>query len=181
MLRNTTESWGWLARALHWLIAVWIIGQFGFGLWMGEVPPKEDRVSYYTLHDSSGASLLLLMIARVLWRLVNPTPALPFDIPAWEHTAARVGHFALYVVIIATLGVGWLLASSFTPPLDVRAFGVFPMPHLITGSEETKEILEEVHEYLAFGVILLVIGHTASALAHHFIRKNHVLTRMVSG
>jgi cytochrome b561 len=45
MIRNTIESWGWPARTLHWIVAELVIGLFGFGLWMTEVPPREEVIS----------------------------------------------------------------------------------------------------------------------------------------
>ncbi len=40
MVRNTSESWGWPARTLHWLIALIVLGLFSFGLWMVDVAPR---------------------------------------------------------------------------------------------------------------------------------------------
>ena len=33
-LRNTTESWGWPARLLHWAMALLITARLGFGFYL---------------------------------------------------------------------------------------------------------------------------------------------------
>ena len=49
MIRNTSESWGWPARILHWLIALMVLGLFAFGLWMVDVAPRRERPYYFAI------------------------------------------------------------------------------------------------------------------------------------
>ena len=32
MIRNTRDSWGWPARAFHWIVAAMVLGLFAQGL-----------------------------------------------------------------------------------------------------------------------------------------------------
>lgn len=181
MLKNTTDSWGSLARGLHWLIALWIVGQFAFGLWMTDVPPKDERAYYYALHASSGWSLLMLMIVRVVWRFVNPTPGPLASVPGWERTLAKLGVYAIYVAIFATLLAGVFLADAFQTSLAPKIFGVIPAPVFFGPDEATKEVLEDRHETLAYIVIVLAAIHAGAAIYNHVFRKNGLLIRMVPG
>ncbi len=45
-------------------------------------------------------------------------------------------------------------------------------------NKELGQLLSEVHETLAWLFVLLVVGHTAAALKHHFIDKDDILIRM---
>jgi cytochrome b561 len=81
MIRNTIESWGWPARTLHWIVAALVIGLFGFGLWMTEVPPREERHFYIAIHASIGITLLALMLVRLFWRAANVEPDQPVRPP----------------------------------------------------------------------------------------------------
>ncbi len=58
------------AIALHWLIAILVIGQFAWGWWMQEIPkqPVGPRVDAFNLHKSVGMTIFLLMALRVGWR-----------------------------------------------------------------------------------------------------------------
>ncbi|HZA96536.1 MAG TPA: cytochrome b/b6 domain-containing protein [Burkholderiaceae bacterium] len=51
------------AILLHWLIAVVVIVQFGWGWWMQDIPkqPIGPRVDAFNLHKSLGLTILALM------------------------------------------------------------------------------------------------------------------------
>jgi cytochrome b561 len=92
MIWNTSDSWGWPARSFHWFIALMVLVQFCFGLWMSDVPPRSERLFYYGIHASMGISILALMVLRLLWRLSNRVPA--------EPPVCRIGKNLLHVSCI---------------------------------------------------------------------------------
>ena len=181
MIGNTSDSWGSPARTFHWVIAVMVLAQFGLGLWMDEVPPPSEEEFYYGIHASIGISILALMVLRFAWRLMNQVPSEPAGLPDWQKLAAHSAHWLLYAVTFATVLAGWMLAGSHDTPVDVKMFGLIDMPQLVAAGSPLHELLEEVHEFLAFTLIALVAVHTAAALWHHFGRHDDVLMRMVSG
>src|ERR1700684_4649754 len=89
MIRNTTSSWGSVARAFHWILGLTIIGMLAFGWWMNHLPARPDRFFYRSIHADIGYLILLLMVLRLIWRGVNPTPALPSDTSPWQRLPAR--------------------------------------------------------------------------------------------
>ena len=100
MVRNTSSSWGSSARAFHWVLGITIIGMIAYGWWMNHFPARADRFFYRSIHADIGYAVLLLMVLRLIWRGLNPTPALPADTPRWQRIAARISHGALYAVTI---------------------------------------------------------------------------------
>src|SRR3978361_477955 len=96
MIRNTSSSWGSLARFFHWILGFVIIGMIAYGWWMNHFPARADRFFYRSIHADIGFVLLLRMVSALIWRSVNPVPALPADTPRWQRIAARVNHGALY-------------------------------------------------------------------------------------
>ena len=181
MIRNTSESWGWPARILHWLIALMVLGLFPFGLWMVDVAPRSERPYYFAMHASLGITLLTLMLVRFIWWVTNVTPAPPEGMPAWQRTAAWISHRLLYFSTFATAIVGWLMSGTFEHPLEPKVFGLFLAPQLLSAGSPYHELLTEMHETLAFVLIALVGIHAAAALYHHFVLRDSVLRRMVSG
>jgi cytochrome b561 len=179
MIGNTSDSWGWPARTFHWVIALMVLIQFSFGLWMSEVPQRSERAFYHGIHASIGISILALMVLRLAWRLTNQVPGEPPGMPDWQKLAARSAHWLLYAVTFATVLAGWMLAGSYRTPVGIKMFGLIDMPQLVTAGSSLHELLEEVHEILAFTLIALVTVHTAVALWHHFGRRDDVLMRMV--
>ena len=157
-----------------------VLVQFGFGLWMSDVPLRSERAFYYGIHASIGISILALMVIRLAWRLINKVPTEPAGMPDWEKLAARAAHWLLYAVTFAAVLAGWMLAGSHRTPVDVKMFGFIDMPQLVAAGSPLHEPLEEVHELLAFTLIALVALHTAAAFWHHFGRHDDVLMRMVS-
>ena len=181
MLRNTETSWGAVARAFDWGTGALIIGMFAYGLWMSEFPAREDRAYHYAIHASIGISLLALMVARLIWRAFNPAPIPPAGSAKWEITAARLGHIGLYVLVFATLVVGWFLAGSGRRTLDYWLFGIVPMPNMLGTESPYHKPLEEAHALLAYAMIALVVVHVAAAIWHARVKRDGVLARMTTG
>jgi len=181
MIGNTSEGWGWPARTLHWLIALMVLGLFGFGLWMTEVPPRSEQLYYFAIHASVGITLLALMLVRYVWWMSNRAPAAPEGTPAWQRMAAKTSHRLLYLLTFATALAGWAMSGTFDKPLEPMLFGLVPVPQFLTAGSPYHELLMETHETLAFALIALVAVHTSAALYHHFVLRDGVLRRMVSG
>lgn len=76
MLRNTRESWGGVAKSLHWSAAAFILAMLGLGLTMvhGNLGAG-TKFEAYQLHKSTGFLVLAVMLVRGLWRIANPPPA----------------------------------------------------------------------------------------------------------
>jgi cytochrome b561 len=177
MLRNSTAAWGWPAKALHWIGALAIFVLLAHGWWMTHLAPRPDRLVNYTWHAALGYDLLALMVLRLLWRWINPVPAMPVGTKRWEELAAWLGHIGLYALMFVTTIVGWALASAMRTPLQKDIFGIaFPM---LPAGRGMHDVLEDVHKWLAYLLAALVVAHIAGALRHHFVKQNDILRRMV--
>ena len=166
------------AITLHWLIALMIIGTFGMGLVMTEIPGiTPAKLKYYSWHKWSGVTILLLALVRLGWRLGHPAPAYPASMPAWQQRAAEALHKLLYVLIVAVplSGYFYTLASGF----PVVWFGVIDLPVLIGPDPELKPILKGLHYWLNMTLAACVAVHVGAALKHHFIDRDGVLRRML--
>ena len=80
LVRNSTTAWGWPAIVLHWVGAALIFLLLGHGWWMTHFAPRPDRLAHYAGHAALGYDFLALLILRLLWRWMNPVPALPRDL-----------------------------------------------------------------------------------------------------
>ena len=121
--------------------------------------------------------ILALVILRVIWRLLNPTPTLPSDLPRWEHTSARLSHALLYLIMFMLPISGWIINSAANIPFKV--FWAFPLPDLVSPNKSLEELAKAVHFSLVIGLITLLVLHIGAALRHHIVRRNNVLLRML--
>ena len=96
MLRNTKRGYGWIAIILHWTIACAIVGQWTLGKVMKNIADQRLSFDLIQWHTSFGFLILALVVVRLLWRFVNPSPALPPRMNALERQAAGLAHRALY-------------------------------------------------------------------------------------
>jgi len=179
-LRNDASTWGLVARLFHWLSALAILFLVGYGFWMTHLAERAGRLAHYQLHSLVGWYVLLFLALRLVWRAGNPVPDLPADLPGWERATARAAHWALYALLLAVSISGWMVADTFRQPFEGTLFGVIRLPHLLT-SREYRGVVEETHMVLSYVLFALVIVHAASALRHHFGRRNRVLLRMWRG
>ena len=181
MLRNTEKSWGLLARLLHWLTAAMIIGLFFHGLFIDEFVSREIRGGHLSIHASVGISLLALLLLRVLWRIMNPTPKPLASASHTEIMAAHAVHWGLYVLAFATAIAGWFVAGSGRQTLDYYLFGILPMPNMLGTGSPLHDFLEEAHELAAYALMALIAAHIAAVVWHEAVRKDGIMARMTSG
>ena len=140
----------------------------------------------YQLHKSFGITILLMSLLRLGWRLTHKPPALLTDVPAWQNRIAGLTHVAFYVLIIGIPLSGWAMVSVSPYNIPTILFDVIPWPHLPfwEGVADKKAIegqFKDLHEYLAFGMIALLVLHIGAALKHHYKDHDAVLARMVPG
>jgi len=164
--------------ALHWLLALMILGALGVGLYMVSLPFSPTRLKLINWHKWLGMTILVLSAARLLWRLTHRPPADP-PMPAWQRTAAHGAHAALYLLFFAVPLVGWAYSSAAGFP--IVWFGVLPLPDWVSPSRELADALKPWHGWLAYTLAAVVALHVAAALKHHFINRDGLLNRMRPG
>ncbi len=180
MIRNTSSSWGSVSRWFHWILGVTVIGMLAFGWWMNHIPARPDRVFYRSIHADIGYVLLLLMVVRLLWRIIDPKPALPSDTPRWLRISAHINHWALYIVTIMVATLGW--AHSGAHKQDYADwFGLFRVPQITSPDKAVADAYEDRHIFFAYVLLALIVIHVVAALWHHFVKRDRVTARMVDG
>ena len=194
-LRNSATGWGWLARLLHWSMAVVILGLLVMGFYIAEILTDKDsdtvmlKFDLVQDHKSWGFVAFALACVRIIWRLVNRAPDLPDSMGRFERLLAHMGHYGLYVCMFLMPVSGWLMASAspYTNPdayirIKNKVFGLFELPDPFEyGTEELTAVFANIHAFAAIGLVVLLLGHVAAALKHHFVNRDTVLTRMLRG
>lgn len=154
------EGYSRVQIVLHWVVGVLILYQLLRGDDMKPLWDEVQRNGSYTmtlgglLHILVGGLVLALVAWRMGLRLMRGAPDLPDSTPAME-TAAKVGHWAIYALMLAMPVTGLV---AFFLGVDVMA---------------------ELHEGpLKLLLWVLILGHVALGLYHQFILKDNLLDRM---
>lgn len=163
------------ARALHWAIALLIIANLATGLLHD---PLEDYVRLMPLHKSLGLTILVLSLARILWRFTWKRPAYPETMSSSEVALAKVVHWVFYALMLIMPLTGWVVTSAGKYPLNW--FGLFDVPKFdVVRESATYTLNHEAHELLGYIFLALVVLHVAAALRHHFVLRDGILRRMI--
>jgi cytochrome b561 len=171
-LLNTSGRYGAVSQTLHWVTAALVVVLIVSGE-AGDIEAEEGNGLYFW-HSSLGLLVLLLVIARIVWRLVTPPPKPPATVSRFAGRVASGLHLLFYAFLVALPLSGWLASSAEGG--TVSFFGVAMLPQWNAGGEE---FFEEAHEVLGNILLVLVILHALAALKHHFMDKDDVLLRML--
>ena len=88
--------------ALHWLLALMILGSLGVGLYMTGLPFSPQRLQLYNWHKWAGVTILVLSALRLSWRMTHRPPAAP-PMPAWQQRASNMAHVAPSALFFAVV------------------------------------------------------------------------------
>lgn len=181
--RPASRSFNPTSKVFHWLmaaiiLAAWVIGYYGGAMLHYGVSDAQtaQKIWVITLHKSIATTTLFLIAARLIWRYFHRPPALA-DMPAIMKVATHLGHWILYILMVAVPISGWWNSSSAGYPIPV--LGLFTIPQLGAKNPELTPYLVSAHFYLSWALLIVVAGHAAFALKHHFIDKDETLTAML--
>jgi cytochrome b561 len=170
-----------MARMFHWITVGLIALMYPVGLYMtyrGNELNIWDGLTngLYSTHKLTGFLILLLVVARLTYRLQNGAPPDEPTIEPWQRVISHITHWTLYGLLIAVPLMGWISVSLYGAR-DI--FGLFSLPALWTVDQEASKTAFLIHNILGKVMLALIFLHIAAALFHHFIRKDGVLRRML--
>ncbi len=167
MTRNAAV-YGRVSIWLHWLSALLIIGLAIFGIIMTRIDAGATQNQIYRLHTLIGIIVLLLTVARLVWRFVDPWPPAPAELTGGRKQIFKWNHILLYalLVVMLTSGPAMLLFSGIS----------LPAPNL------TPDMIEDVLPRTTHGIaskvfILLLVAHIGGVIMHQREAGN-ALSRM---
>jgi cytochrome b561 len=180
MLTNSKYRYGTVSRAIHNIMLVLVFGMLAVGIYMTELDKTDEmRDVLFGLHMSTGVLVLTLAVLRILWLKVSAAPKLPATLSNWEKALTATVKFLMYLLLLVIPLTGILVVNTKGYGIDV--YGMFELPMLTGKDEEFHEILEEVHEVVAFSLLFLVVLHILGALKHRYfdmVEELDVIKRM---
>jgi cytochrome b561 len=166
-----------LAIALHWLVALALVGQVLLGWYVHDIPRGTPARGFWiNIHKSTGLLLGLLILFRLAWRIRQGSPAAAASLSSWQDRAARVTHGLLYACMLGLPLTGYL-ASNFSKH-GIKFFNTVPLRPWGVDDASIYAALNGTHAVLTYVLYALVAVHVAAALAH-LVRRDGVFGRML--
>ncbi len=175
--KDTATTYGIVSRVLHAGAGILVIGMLASGIWMVDLDyysPWYHRAP--ALHKSFGILVGLLFLARLAWRIRQGFPAPLAGWKRWEQCLSHAVHLALYLIPLLMIISGYLISTAEGHPVDV--FGVLELPSLLSLGQTQADRAGDVHRWLGWLLIGLLILHVAGALKHTLVDRDATLRRM---
>ena len=159
---------------LHWLTAVLVVVLWTIGQTIDFAPRGALRIDYRSLHMVLGATLGIVLILRLGWRITRGGMLPPLHRGLLLATA-RSTHWLLYALLLVTVGLGltnvWARGDSI--------FNLVHVAHLVPGDRTLVHRIEDWHALAANSVLIVAGLHSAAALFHHVVLRDATLRRML--
>ena len=166
------------AVAIHWIVVALLLTQVWLGFTFADMARGPARAEYFTWHKTVGATILVLTLIRLGYRLMNPPPPYPESMPDWRRTAAVWSHRLLYLLMIALPLTGLTAVSGVSSAPTTPLAGGIPLPTIPGVSKAAGEMSAGVHEVLVYSTIALLVIHIGAALYEQFAARDGVAYRM---
>ena len=163
------------AATFHWLTAVLVLGQVYVGFTFASLPKGPERMEMFTVHKTLGATILLVTLLRLAYRMMNPPPPYPADMPRWDRALAVWSHRIVYAALVALPLTGLIAVSGRAKDGWVDLLWGMRIPALPIGD---GELFGEIHEILVWTTILLLVIHVGAAIYHHLLVRDAASGRM---
>jgi cytochrome b561 len=170
------ERYGAAAIAFHWLAAALIAFLGVLGVLLGSFP-KQNQPFWVNLHGTVGLLYVAVVLVRIGWRLSHQPPELPPDIGEFSRRTSTPVHLLLYALMLVVPAVGMVAYVWHGRAFD---YGLFRMDFAIPLTPNLFKPAETMHGWLAYGLLGVAGLHALAALWHHFFRRDHILTRMLT-
>lgn len=165
------------ARLFHWVIAVLVLLMIPAGVIM-----TQDGISrslqntLFIFHKNVGVVVLLLVVARIAYRLSHPPPAFPSTLPAWQVRIAAITHYVLYALLLVVPLAGYIRVRAGGFPIE--ALDAMGAPGLVPRSDALAAVAKSVHYAGGIALAGFALLHVGAALHHGIFRRDGVFSRM---
>lgn len=173
-LWDSSDGYGLISRIFHWLMALLFVWQFASAILRVAARDTPAYQFFWSAHYELGFTLLLLVCLRGIWGLVNlsrrPRRA---GAAGW---LAGLGHVAIYALMFAIPALALLRVYGRGRGFSYLGIEIFE-PTGVQDAALTAPA-NAAHGLLGWVLLVLIIGHVAMALIHHFVLRDDTLRHM---
>ena len=175
-LKSTSQRYGTVAAAIHWITALALVGLILTGFRAAGMDDDLAKAAILRPHTAVGVAVLLLTLARILWWVAaDKKPPHIGGQPRWQEIAASAVHGLLYLALLMMAGSGIAMMALSGAGDIVWGGAPGPLPDF------TQFAPRAGHGLGAFLLIALTLVHVAAAFYHHYVLRDGLLARMGLG
>ena len=182
MEQNEVKVWDPFVRVFHWSLVL----TFTVAYLTGE--------ELEVLHNNAGYAVLGLVLLRIIWGFTGtrharfsdfvypPDEVQGFLRDTFRQRAQRyLGHNPagglMVIVMLLSLIITTVTGIAFYGAED----GAGPLAMLAGSPEWSREMLEEVHEFFANLMVMLVVVHIVGVIVESRLHRENLVKAMISG
>ena len=173
-LKNSLTEYGFISKVFHWLSAAVLIIQIPLGFYLVDMDFSDKRVTVESIHVTLGLSIFYLILFRLLYKTLNPTPRLQNSLFPGQKIIAKLNHIFLYVSILVITISGALKKLFNGEELDMFFFNIE-----IKDNFELAEIFYEIHIVGNYTLIALISLHIFAVIIHKILFKENLLKKIL--
>ncbi|MGE8178349.1 cytochrome b [Pseudomonas fluorescens] len=175
--KNSESRYSTVSIMLHWLMLVLLALVYASIELRGMFPRGSGGRALITeTHYMLGLTVFALVWLRLFARSLGRAPQIFPASPAWQTVLARLMHWALYIFMIATPILGWLVTSANGH--QVMFYGI-DLPLLIGEDKALAKQIKGWHELAGTLGYWLIGLHAVAGLYHHYVVRDNTLLRMM--
>ncbi len=124
---SSTFHYDRVQRAFHWSMAAIIFTAIALGLWASYLDRSNPlKSSLLFVHKSFGLTVLVLVIARVTYRLIVGKPPYQQPLHRFNQVGSTAAHLLLYGLMILMPVSGYVFTGAGGHPLPFLAYLIGP-------------------------------------------------------
>ena len=173
-LTNSLTEYGFISKVFHWLSAAVLIIQIPLGFYLVDMDFSDKRLTVESIHVTLGLSIFYLILFRLLYKTLNPTPRLQNSLFPGQKIIAKLNHIFLYVSILVITISGALKKLFNGEELDMFFFNLE-----IKDNFELAENFYEIHIVGNYTLIALISLHIFAVIIHKILFKENLLKRIL--
>jgi cytochrome b561 len=172
---DTSNGYGWISIALHWLTAAIVLTMFVIGT-MSQGAAREESLRLVHLHTTIGMTAYVLLWGRVIWRFATGHPGpLPKQGVAF-FAIGKYFHFLLLIAIGVMLLSGPLVVWSAGEAIHVFSFTI---PSPLGKHPGMQHVLRAVHGYTASFILVGIILHLLAVFKHTVLNRDGTFDKIM--
>ena len=181
-MKNSAARYGFVTKALHWIVFVLILNQFVVAAMMLNTPQGQTTAGFtqgtlYNWHKSIGLIVLAVALVRYIWRKTTPLPDYAPNLSDGEKRVLGWLEPTLYLCMFLMPISGFVFVM--TGGYGVNFFGVWHLPNFIGKHPAIEPIADWTHRLTALVLLVTLLVHWTLVFRHQWIHRDRYPHRML--